>query len=65
VGEQDLERAIVGLVDAEHLIAEGAGAAATAALIARRIDARGKDVATLLTGANIDRRRLASLLVSR
>ncbi len=65
VSEHDLERAIVGLVDAEHLIAEGAGAVTTAALMARRIDCRGRDVAALLTGANIDRRRLATLIASR
>ena len=33
VSEADLAAAIVGLVEAEHLIAEGAGAAATAALV--------------------------------
>ncbi len=65
VSEHDLERAIGGLVDAEHLIAEGAGAASTAALMARRIDTAGRDTVALLTGANIDRRRLATLIATR
>ena len=62
VSEDDLRRALVGLVAHEHLITEGAGAAPVAALIARRVDVSGRRVATILTGANIDRERLAWLL---
>lgn len=62
LSEQDLKAAIVGLVGSEHLIAEGAGAAAVAALLGRRIDATGRRVAAIVTGANIDRSRLADLL---
>ena len=62
VSEVDLAAAIVGLVDAEHLIAEGAGAAATAAVAAKRIDVRGRRVGVIVSGANIDRERLAGLL---
>ena len=62
VSEEDLSAAIVGLVEAEHLIAEGAGAAATAALVGRRIDVRDRRVAVIVSGGNIDRARLASLL---
>jgi threonine dehydratase len=62
VGEDHLSAAIVGLVEAEHLVAEGAGAAATAALVGKRIDVKGRRVAVILTGANIDRARLKSLL---
>ena len=62
VGEDDLRRALVGLVAHEHLIAEGAGAASVAALVARRADVSGRRVAAIITGANIDRARLASLL---
>ena len=62
VSEDDLSAAIVGLVEAEHLIAEGAGAAATAALIGKRIDVRDRRVAVIVSGGNIDRARLASLL---
>lgn len=62
VSEQDLAAAIGGLVDAEHLIAEGAGAAATAALLGRRVDVRDRRVGVIVSGANIDRARLANLL---
>lgn len=61
-GEDDLERAIVGLVEHEHVIAEGAGAAAVAAILARRANVSGRRVAAIVTGANIDRARLARLL---
>ena len=62
VTEDDLSAAIVGLVDAEHLIAEGAGAAAVAALVGRRTGVLGRRVAVIVTGSNIDRARLAALL---
>jgi threonine dehydratase len=62
VGEQDLEAAVAGLVEHEHLVAEGAGAAATAALLGRRVDVEGRQVAVVLSGANIDRARLAAVL---
>jgi threonine dehydratase len=62
VSEEDLSAAIAGLVDAEHLVAEGAGAAAVAALAGRRVDVHGRRVAAIVTGSNIDRARLATLL---
>ena len=62
VTEDDLSLAIAGLVDAEHLVAEGAGAAAVAALVGRRADVRGRRTAVIVTGSNIDRTRLAALL---
>jgi threonine dehydratase len=62
VSEPDLEAAVTGLVAAEHLTAEGAGAAATAAIVGRRIDLSGRRVAAIVSGANIDRERLAGLL---
>ena len=62
VSEADLAAAIAGLVEAEHLIAEGAGAAATAALVGKRIDVRGRRVGIVVSGGNIDRTRLAGLL---
>jgi threonine dehydratase len=62
VSEADVAAAIVGLVETEHVIAEGAGAAATAALLGRRVDVSGRDVGVVVSGANIDRARLQSLL---
>jgi threonine dehydratase len=62
VSEPDLEAAVTGLVAAEHLVAEGAGAAATAAIAGRRVDLSGRRVVAVVSGANIDRERLAGLL---
>jgi threonine dehydratase len=62
VSEMDLESAVVGLVTAEHLVAEGAGATATAAIVGRRVDLWGRRTAVIVSGANIDRQRLAGLL---
>ena len=42
VSERDLAAAVVGLVEEEHVIAEGAGAAATAAVVGRRVDVAGR-----------------------
>ena len=64
VSEADLSATIVGLVEAEHLVTEGAGAAATAALVGRRVDLAGRRVAVVVSGSNIDRARLALLLRS-
>src|SRR5439155_2964245 len=65
VSEADLSAAIVGLVESEHLIAEGAGAAAVAALMAQRIDVRRRRFAVIVTGGNIDPARLARLLLAQ
>jgi threonine dehydratase len=62
VSEDDLAAAISGLAESEHLIAEGAGAAAAAAIVGKRVEVRGRSAAVLLTGSNIDRARLAALL---
>jgi threonine dehydratase len=62
VTEDDLTSAISGLVEAEHLVAEGAGAAGVAALVGERVDVRGRRVALIVTGSNIDRARLAQIL---
>jgi len=62
VSEADLAASIAGLVEHEHLVAEGAGAAATAALVGKRVDVAGRHVAVVVSGANIDRARLARLL---
>jgi threonine dehydratase len=62
VSEGDLEAALVSLVTSEHIITEGAGAAATAAIVGRRVELAGRRVAVIVSGANIDRERLAGLL---
>ena len=63
VSEADLAAAIAGLVEEEHLTAEGAGAATTAALLGQRVgNISGRRVGIVVSGANIDRARLKSLL---
>jgi threonine dehydratase len=54
VSESDLERAVRGLAAEDHLIAEGAGATATAAVMARHVVLPGERAVVLLTGGNID-----------
>jgi len=65
VTEEELVAAIVGLVDGERLIVEGAGAAAVAAVAARRVDLSGRCAAVVVSGANIDRARFASVIHSK
>jgi threonine dehydratase len=63
VSERDLERAVAMLVGIEKTVVEGAGAAGIAAMIADPERYRGKKVATLLCGGNIDTHLLANVLV--
>jgi threonine dehydratase len=63
VSETELADAIRGLVREEHLIAEGAGAAAAAALLAGKAG-RGRRIVAVLSGANIDAARVARLLTA-
>jgi threonine dehydratase len=62
VSEDDLKEGIRGLVTQEHLIAEGAGIAGVAAALARRADLKGRRVAIVVSGANIDVERLRAIL---
>ena len=62
VSEDDLRAAVVGLVEAEHLVTEPSGAAGVAAVVGRRVDVRDRRVAVIVTGSNVDRARLAALL---
>jgi threonine dehydratase len=62
VSEGDLARAIRGLAAEEHLIAEGAGAAATAALLAGEAVMPGRRAVVLVSGGNIDLDRLRRVI---
>lgn len=64
VSEADLASAVVGLVAHEHVIAEGAGAAATAAIVGKRVELTGRRVAVVVSGSNIDSTRLAGVLAA-
>ena len=63
VSERDLERAVAMLVGIEKTVVEGAGAAGLAAMLSDRARFKGKKIATLLCGGNIDTHLLANVLV--
>lgn len=54
VSEDELARAMRGLAAEERLIVEGAGAAATAAVMAGKASDAGQRVVALVTGGNVD-----------
>jgi len=54
VSEEDLARAMKGLATEERLIVEGAGVAATAAIMAGKASAPGQRVVAMVTGGNVD-----------
>jgi threonine dehydratase len=62
VSEEDLRNAIAGTAVHERLIAEGAGAAGVAAVLARKIDVENRRVAVVLSGGNIDQDKLKGVL---
>jgi threonine dehydratase len=62
VTEEEIASAIRGLAAEEHIIAEGAGAVATAAVLNKRVVATGEVAVVLVTGANIDLDKLCALL---
>ncbi len=61
--EQNVEEAIALLAEGGKLVAEGAGAAALAGLLAHRERFRGRRVGLPICGANIDARILANVLM--
>jgi len=63
VDETDIERAIVLFLEVEKTVAEGAGAAGLAAILAHRESFAGRAVGVVLCGGNIDTRLLASILM--
>ena len=62
IDEPGFESAIALYVTAEKTVAEGAGAATLAALLAQPDRFRGKKTGIVLSGGNIDTRVLASVL---
>ncbi len=63
VSERSLESAVAMLVRIEKTVVEGAGAAGLAAMLSNPDRYKGKKVATLLCGGNIDTHLLANVLV--
>jgi len=54
ISEDELRGAMKGLASEERLIVEGAGAAATAAILAGKAAASGQRVVAMVTGGNVD-----------
>jgi threonine dehydratase len=54
VTEEEIARAMKGLATEERLIVEGAGAAATAAVMAGKASAPGQRVISIVSGGNVD-----------
>ncbi|HXW24348.1 MAG TPA: threonine ammonia-lyase, partial [Xanthobacteraceae bacterium] len=63
VDEAQLERAVNAYMTLQKTMAEGAGAAGLAAMLADPARFRGKSVGLVLAGGNIDPRILASIMV--
>lgn len=63
VDEPAIERAICALLTSQKIVAEGAGAAALAALLTEPEQFRGRKLCLYLSGGNIDPRMLASVVV--
>ena len=54
VTDDEISTAILALIEQQKLIAEGAGAVSVAAAMFNKVDVKGKKVACLLSGGNID-----------
>lgn len=63
VTESEIERAVYELATRQKLVAEGAGAAGVAAILANPDRFRGKVTGTVICGGNIDDRLLAQVLM--
>ncbi|NQV81193.1 MAG: pyridoxal-phosphate dependent enzyme, partial [Alphaproteobacteria bacterium] len=63
VGEPAIERSVIRYLEIEKTVAEGAGAAALAAVFAHPNTFKGKKVGVVLSGGNIDSRLLASIIL--
>lgn len=61
--EEAIERALILMIEIEKSVAEGAGAAGLAALLAHPGRFAGRKVGLILSGGNIDTRTLANVLM--
>jgi threonine dehydratase len=62
VNDDEVGAAMRALFDDTHNIAEGGGAAGMAAILNERDTLRGKRVATVISGGNVDRAVFAEVL---
>ena len=64
VTDDEIEAAMRAIFDDTHTVAEGAGASGLAALLQERDQIRGREVAVVLTGANVDAEIFAGILAA-
>ena len=62
VSEAEIRDAMRGIVQHEHLVAEGAAAVGIAAVASGKIKSDGRPIAVVLSGANVDTNVLKSIL---
>lgn len=62
VSEEEIETAMAFVHNHHHQIIEGAAAVATAALIAGKLDLKGRRVGVVVSGGNVDDARLLKIL---
>jgi len=62
VDEEDIEQAVLLLMEVEKLVVEGAGAAGLAAVLANRAALAGRKVGLIISGGNIDLPVLSSII---
>ena len=62
VTEGQVREAIAGILREERLVVEGAGATAVAPFMGERLQLKGRRIAVVLSGANIDAEALAALI---
>ncbi|HXG52687.1 MAG TPA: threonine ammonia-lyase [candidate division Zixibacteria bacterium] len=62
VSEGEIANAVLVLLEIEKTVAEGAAAVPLAALLNRRVDLRGKQVALLVSGGNIDMNLISRII---
>ena len=62
VSDDDVASAILALIEKQKMIAEGAGAAAVAAVMFNKFDLKGKRVVAIVSGGNIDVTNLSRVI---
>jgi threonine dehydratase len=62
ITEEDIAKAIAFLHREHHQVVEGAGAVGVAALLAGKVDVRGRKTGIVISGGNIDENKLKEIL---
>jgi threonine dehydratase len=62
VSEEEIQRAVLTLFETTHQVAEGAGAAATAAAFRMRTQLKDRKVGLILSGGNLTLNQLRTIL---